>query len=239
MLRILLGLLALCAPALAAAEVPLSVFVAKQGLHDLKISPDGDYVAAKVQMKSQTALAIIPLADPKKVVKVLPPGFDGSVADYYWAGPGRVVIEVAMQYGSLDWPARTGELWAVDADGKNEMYLFGYRAPEAVGSNIRRVTVTYADAEVVRTLPDDPHHVIIAVDDWNSTADNASTHTYRLNVDNGILDHADGISAPGVFSFLADRTGEIRYAVGSDPDHHVVTYARPIPGAEWKLINTS
>ena len=239
MLRTWLCLLALCAPMLAAAEVPLSVFATKTGLFDMKISPNGDYVAAKVRIKARVALAIIPLADQTKAVKILPPGFDSGVAEFYWAGPKRVVIEVAMQYGTLDQPELTGELYAVDADSKNDLYLFGYRGREAVASNILGVRATYASAEVVRTLPDDPHHIIIAVDDWNTTADNASTHTYRLNVDNGILDHPDTLSASGIFRFLADRSGNLRYAVGQDPEHYVVTYARASDKADWKLINSS
>ena len=239
MLRTWLCLLAMCVPMLAAAEVPLSAFTAKSGFYDMKISPNGDYVAAKVRINAQVALAIIPLADQTKTVKILPPGIDTGVAEFYWAGPKRVVIEVAMQYGTLDQPERTGELYAVDADGKNDLYLFGYRGREAIGSNIHTVTKTYADAEVVRTLPDDPHHVIIAVDDWDTTADNASTHTYRLNVDNGILDHPDTLSAPGIFRFLADRSGNLRYAVGQDPEHDLVTYARASEKADWKLINSS
>ena len=239
MLRTWLCLLALCVPMLAAAEVPLSVFTTKSGLSDMKISPNGDYVAAKVWIKAQTALVIIPLADLTKPVKILPPGLDSSVAEFYWAGPNRVIMEIAMRFGTLDQPELTGELYAVDADDKNELYLFGYRGRAATGSNIHGVQATYASAEVVRTLPDDPHHVIIAVDDWDTTADNASTHTYRLNVDNGLLDHPDTLSAPGIFSFLADRSGNLRYAVGFNPEHYMVTYARPSEKAEWKLINNS
>jgi len=241
MARIWLCLMVLLAPALASAEVPLSAFTGAQQVHDVKISPDGRYIASLISENGQTSLGITPISPGNsKKGAVVAPGDLASVADFWWVGPNRVVMALAAGYENFEEPILTGELYAANADGADQKYLFGYRAPAMVtGTAIQHVSQTYGSAEMVRTLPDDPQHAVIAEYDWDNTnSDNIFYTTYKLNVETGAL--TDEVRAPteGDMDFVASRSGIVRYATGTDEHLSLFSYVRG-PDGSWKELNSS
>src|SRR3546814_14588725 len=66
-------------------------------------------------------------------------------------------------------PSPTGEIYAIDVDGKRGNYLFGFRGEGVkTGTRIGRNTRENAYGELIRTLPDDPDHVLIAYYNWDA-----------------------------------------------------------------------
>ena len=61
------GFLVCFAPALAAAEIPLADFARHDRYRDVKISPDGEYLAASAIVHDKAVLSLIHLADMKGV----------------------------------------------------------------------------------------------------------------------------------------------------------------------------
>ena len=230
-------LAALAGPASAHAEVPLTAFSEFNDVYNVKISPDGTYVAAEIYTGDGTGLAIIPLADPKKLIKIVP-SYD-VLADYWWSGPDRVVISIGRQVGSLEAPVPTGELVTAKAEDGHISYLFGYRGSTDAG-RVKRIEATDASADVIAApIKGDPDHVAVSVLPWDfATTEEAREETYRLNVTDGMLSNEQAAPAAGIFDYLTDWAGLVRYAVGVDERFRRLVFRHPSGDGDWKQVNT-
>src|SRR5262249_50342530 len=105
---------------------------------EAKISPKGSYLAVIGQEGGKRTLVFIDLKS-RKIASVLRPDAQDMVGRFDWANDRRVVAEIVSQDGTLTSGVNNGELYAVDADGKDGKMIFGYRAGEIqTGSAIRR-----------------------------------------------------------------------------------------------------
>ncbi len=237
--RLSLCLLALILPMAAAAEVPLADFARLNDFENVQISPKGDYLAAVIPSDDQTVLVVLRLSDGKPIGKFAP--ISGkSVHDYTWVGPERLVIETAIQDGLLGQPKPTGELIGVDTDGGRASYLFGYNAPTDFGSLIHKhqnQNSASGWAEVVDGLPKDPHHAVIAVNNWDMDQDTQRTVAYTMDVEGGALDKRVESPILGFSQFMTDASGVVRYAVGEDSHQNLLTYFRKSEKDPWTAVN--
>ena len=124
-MRILNAVLALLIGGLAwpaAAQVDLDAYLKRDSYERIKISPTGEYMAVTVPLEDRTVLAIMRRAD--KVITAKAMGGEHSlVDDFWWANDERVVVAMARRLGTQDAPYATGELHAVNVDGKQGMLL--------------------------------------------------------------------------------------------------------------------
>src|SRR5471030_871896 len=104
----IVALLFLCAGALHAQPVSYADLARHQQYRDVKISPDGKYLAATAIVKGQTVLALIHLGD-KKGGNIVTPREGNEVIDFWWATPTLVVYTVGVARGGFDQPLPTGE----------------------------------------------------------------------------------------------------------------------------------
>jgi dipeptidyl aminopeptidase/acylaminoacyl peptidase len=219
------------------ADVPIKSFAKRPDYYDVKISPQGDYIALLVpDGDGQTGIAVLSLS-PAKILSKISLGDHRSASQYWWVSPNRLVVTPALEYGTLEQPFGTGELFAFDADGKNQKYLFGYQGADETGTLIHQVTKTYGAASILRTLPDDPDHAIIEVSSAYNSVDSGHIESYRLNVNSGFLDHRDASPVPGYSNLLTDRKGELRFASDSRNFEDIQMYFRPVASGEWVLMN--
>ncbi len=142
----------------AADPIPVGDFARHAPFRDVKISPDGDYVAASAVIDGKAVLSLIRLADMKGVN--VRPRDEDEVAQFWWVGPHRVLYSVGEKTGGLEQPVGTGELFAVDADGGSPKLLIGYRA------NAERVSADVITPVVVRD-----NDVLITKLRWNGSHD--------------------------------------------------------------------
>lgn len=240
MIRKYLCLLALGVPALACAEVPLKEFAKLDSFEQVTISPKGEYLAAVIPSDDQTVLAVLRLSDGKPIGKFAPAS-GKSVYSYSWAGPNRLVLETAIQDGTLGQPQLTGELIGVDADGGAASYLFGQDAPTDTGHIFHKhqeQNSTSGWATVIDTLDKDPRHVIIEVNMWGKDEDTQRSSAYPMDVNDGFLGDRTESPILGTSDFLADPTGVVRYAIGADPHQKLLTYFKKSSKDEWTSVNT-
>jgi len=237
MKRLLVGLLA-CMALPAAAEVPLADFARNDSFSEATISPDGRFVALKVPIGSQKGVAVFDIAK-RKLISKTSMGADRSVLSYWWAGPNRLVVSLAEDFGYHEAPESTGELYALNADGSDGAYLFGYRGSRGeMDTRLSHETAHRGSAEVIRTLPDDPDHVLIGVRDWGANKDYGIDTAYRIDVHTGKL--SEGLAAPisGLVGFAADAKGFVRYAIGRDEHYNTRTFVRSPENPSWVTLNT-
>ena len=117
-----LGVGLLAAP--VASAVNVDAYIKKDRFNDVKISPNGDYLAATVPFEDKTALVILRRSD-NKVTANFRLEKNTHVADFWWVNPDRVVISMARKIGALDQPQLDGNLYAINADGTQPGLLVG------------------------------------------------------------------------------------------------------------------
>jgi dipeptidyl aminopeptidase/acylaminoacyl peptidase len=240
MKRLLAGLAGLAALATANAQdpsqIPVIDFVKDSEAMSARLSPNGDYLAIEYTIENKRVVAIMELATGK-ITTVLKFSVGESVGRYVWVNPTRLVVSLARGFGALDQPYLTGELFGIDASGKNGTYLFGYQGRGKADTRIQvGVANERASAYVVATLRDDPDHMLIQTRPW---ADKSATDTLaslvRMNVKNGqrkIIDQLPML-VPDV---IADPTGRILFVAGLNRDSQWELRARTGDDKPWVTV---
>ncbi len=219
---------------LAAAAVPLADFSRHAQYQDVKISPDGDYLAASAMVGGRTVLALIHLADMKGA-NVVPRNGD-DLAGFWWVAPHRVMYTVGERVGGLEAPMSTGELYAVDADGGNANILFGYRVGEDHGAtHIEHAVSERASGRLIAPLRDDPRHALIETYPWDVSSIGAVPEAWKIDLGNGTKVRVATAPMRNA-SFMADNKGNVRFAWGKDVDQKIKVYYRTGEGADWQRI---
>jgi dipeptidyl aminopeptidase/acylaminoacyl peptidase len=233
---IVAALLLLFFGALQAQPASLADLAKHPEYRDLRISPDGKYLAATAVLQDgQTALALINMSTMKPII--LRPSDD--VADFDWVGPERLVYSVGRRIGGYDAPLGTGELFAVNGDGTGTNMLYGYRKTAVnadSGSLIQHATSEQGNASLIAAIPGDPRHILVSVSSWDSTGYELELPVaYRMDVLSG--DKVKLLTAPmrGA-EFMADHQGRIRFAYGTANDGTWKVYEHPINGDGWTLM---
>jgi dipeptidyl aminopeptidase/acylaminoacyl peptidase len=222
------------------AEVPLADFAASPAYGDVRISPDGENLAATMLQNGQVVLALFTV--PGMNIKALRPREGDDVADFAWVAPDRLIYNEGQHVEGNDRPFSTGELFTVKADGTGVAMLFGYRAGEQghTASHIQRATADAAAGFLIAPLRDDPNHALIATYAWNGPGHSANKlgvhpEAYKIDVRDGRKSLVTTSPLRGA-DFLADHSGAIRFAYGIDTDQVRRVWYRDTDG-DWKLLH--
>ena len=210
------------------APLPVDDFFRHSEFDDIKISPTGEYLAASVKLAADTgALVVLRRADLSQVGALRLAG-RSFITRFDWASPTRIVFSVGESSGSKTNPSPTGEVLAMDFDGKNERILMGPRATRRGGS--------IEGGTVVDTLPADDEHVLVTVFGIGAAPGMDFPKLERLNINTGarkLIARAPIANA----SFLADQRQRARLAWGVDKDWNQKVYYREPAGGEWRVIH--
>jgi dipeptidyl aminopeptidase/acylaminoacyl peptidase len=207
-----------------AGAVDLERYLRDDAFTNIKISPDGTYVAASVPLQDATAIAILRTSDMAMIGSFRPPR-DNHAGSFDWVSNQRLVIGLAQKWGRLDKPRPTGELYGINADGKSGELLVGYRVG---GLNDSQVSAFLTD-----DLVDDERNVLIAV--W-PFAENPYTRIERMDAVTGRRIVVARSPVQGAY-FTTDNGGEVRFALGSGSDNVQKLYYRVQRGDDWVLLN--
>ena len=226
-------LCAACAPAFA-ADVPLADFARHPQYRSVKISPDGEYLAATAVVGERTVLSLIHLADMKGVN--VTPREGSELVSFLWAAPRRVVYTIGERFGGLDAPLPNGELYGVDADGGGAKLLFGYRAAENHGAtHIQHAGSDLAFGFPLAVLRDDPRHMLITSYPANGSTSGVYAEAYKMDLADGTKTRV-AIAPMRNATFVADNAGHVRFAYGRENDQTEKVYYRADDGAAWEKI---
>jgi len=215
----------------AQRQVDLEQYLKRDGYGRIKISPDGRYYAATIELEDRGALVILRRSD-KKVVGGSAGVKDSVVDNFWWAKDDRVVLSTAERFGSRDQPYPTGQLFALGIDGSRVKTLVGPKVEtnmvDTYGGNS-----TWEMASLIDTLPADPSNVLISA--WDMST-NPMTRVEKLDVYTGR--RVQVASAPvRRAAFVADVAGNVRFAEGARDDNYRKLYYRDSDHGEWRLVN--
>lgn len=218
-------------------DIPLKSFTRPVEFSDVTISPDGKYLAAIAPSRDDPYKNMIAILDGRtaKVLQAVHSGQDQLIYSYFWASNNRLVATFAMKPDGLDTPGRTGELFAINADGSHPVDLFGFRAGDAenFGSRGKR---RIAFAEPITTQPLDGDQILIAVNDFTTDRVGSFTGIEKLNVQNGVSVRI-GTSPARNAELVADHAGQVRAAYADNNYSGVLLWVRSSNDSPWVLAN--
>ena len=222
---------------ISASDIPLKSFIQAAQFSDVTISPDGKYLAAIVPASDDPYKNLIAILDGKtaKVLQAVHSGQDQLIYSYFWASNDRLVATFAMKPDGLDMPGRTGELFAINADGSHPVNLFGFRAGDSdnFGSRSKR-RIAFAEPISTQSLGND--QILIAVNDFTTDRVGSFTSIEKLNVLNGASTRI-GTSPARNAELVADHAGQVRVAYADSDYNGALLWVRSSNDAPWVLAN--
>jgi len=221
----------------SAQPAPASVeqFVKLDAFEQLKISPTGEYLAASAPVGDKSVLIILRRRDMQRTgLMVL--GSRTHVEDFWWVNDKRVLLTTSEKDGAFDTRYATGEIFGVDADGKDQSLLVGWRrGAQAVDSRIKSRKRELIGAFMVDDLPENDDYVLVSVVPFTA-GEQPFTTLQKMHVRTGarsVIARAPVRRA----RFAVDHRGVARFASGAGVDLKSKLYYRTGDDAPWELLN--
>ena len=121
---LLLAVITLGAATAAAEEIPLKDFWKQSEFEQIRISPDGKYLAATVPDEETRALVIF-TREKREITGVARFADKRQVGAFTWVNKDRVAFTMSDRAGRLVRPVPRGELLFMRADGKEKTSYAG------------------------------------------------------------------------------------------------------------------
>ena len=217
--------------AMAAAALPLEHFTRFADFGSVKISPDGQYLAATTDSNGGSSLVFLNLQDKKLGAGIRTPD-TMEILDFEWVSDTRVVYTLAERFPGYKKPVPTGEIFAIDRDGSRKAVLYGYRAGQmSTGTQIPVREASYATPVIISTLKDDDKNILIAEYSWEQS--DPRPRITRLNVYNG-QKKSLGTAPLAAAKIVVDQQEQVRFAVGYNEKSDLAVIWKTEPGANWQ-----
>jgi dipeptidyl aminopeptidase/acylaminoacyl peptidase len=229
-----------------AGQLPVETFFTYAKITQIKISPDGKYLAMIVSDdktgESRKILAVVTADSSHKLTATFRTIGDQLISDLYWAGNDRVLTATATQTGSFDPPFGDGALWAVNVDGTQKKQLMptdsGNRgSQQLVGASSSRGEAVYFWGMLHRDLKD-PKHVTIYGGTYQGASYDQPEQAYELDIYTGALRQI--VQSPTLSGgFVTDNQGNVRLATGDKAasGDQQIFYRADGSTLEWKDLS--
>jgi len=187
------------------------------------ISPDGQHIAVSVHNtdngENRYQLAVLHLPDLKYISR-LDMNAHYVPANITWVDNRRLVMSTGELTGFSESPVSTGDVIAVDMDGKNKRVLYSDRMRDSISAqrNILKIPVGFG---VISGLPDERNGhfyltVYPAAEGGGSEGQAHKTRIYDIDAATGNVKDLGAIDQDG-YEFVV-HDGVVRYAYGEDND---------------------
>jgi len=210
--------------------IPLNVFAGNATYEAIKISPTGEYLAATFFNPEDVTESRLVVLDISNMVVTAMAHVRGNdfIANFFWANDERIVGQIAQKVGWQDEPFLTGDMVAMNWDGGRKRWIFGRRKDGGRAVN---------GATVLSTLPDESRIILISSNNF-AVSEGSYTEAISLDIYNGRERRITRAPARNA-SFLADQSGEIRYAFASNPENDNANEIYEKKRNDWILINST
>lgn len=224
-----------------AEPLPVEHFVRHGDYLDMKLSPDGKHIAARIRFDNRVFMAILDSKTMKSVGGMKPQNND-IIHTVNWVSNERVVFEYAEKQTYLDRPIPTGELYATNIDNSKQAMLYGYRAEDSnTGSRFSKKKDSYASQKILSFLEEDSDHILIIEYPWSKRGnvyyDDRKKRPFvtKLNVFNGKKRKLETLPHPGAQAF-ATKQGQVNFMSWMSADGEVHAAYRKNNDSEWQEL---
>jgi len=206
------------------AQPPIEAFAKMPTFTDLKISPGGKYVAARLFLDDRYTVSLFKLVDGRLEYYY---GFGEdetySVAWFEWVSPNRLVVSAAftgVRGGLSRVQTEERRLYALDAEATEMVPLFRTRSNE--------IPIQIQD-RVVSFLPEDPKYILVQY----HAREKLNPGVYRVNVTK-MTGHKRVIGDRwGVDRWSADVGGDVRLGEGMKSSGDKYLIVRRKDSKDW------
>ncbi|MGN6228553.1 MAG: alpha/beta hydrolase family protein [Dyella sp.] len=217
--------------ALAKDKIPVESFARHAFVSTPRLSPDGQYVAVRMDDKDGAhALVIYRISDMSTPVSMLRMPKYEVPANIVWVSSTRLIIEKGSEVGSIEKPMLTGEIIATDMDGKHQDYLYGYNSQYTKRASTRTNDLGWGFV-VGRPEPANGHFYM--------SSRNYDTHNksflYDVNAEKNAR-HLIGEIGVDNMEFMVGADGQAHFAYGRNNDYQYVVYHRS--GNAWTKMDS-
>ena len=215
-------------------QYSVSDFFKNSDFAALRLSPNGEWMAAIGPYEGRRNLFTMRLSDRKaaRLTSLTSKGredYNRDIAFFFWANDERLIFGVDADGNE------SFSLYAVNRDGTEQRELF---------KGDRGIVLFATYTRLLDRLRDDPDHILVT----NNERNKFYPDVFRLNIHNGRMARVE--TNPGYFQgWMTDWDGNVRFAVGH-PDSRgraledgellrQLSYYRPAPDAEWQVVHTT
>jgi dipeptidyl aminopeptidase/acylaminoacyl peptidase len=225
--------------------------LAKPNAYDeVKISPDGRYLATSQFVSDTPVLGLVNLADMK--MQGVGARDDSQIVNFEWVAPDRLMYSIGERWNGMDQPVANGELFTIKGDGSDAAMIFGYRASGQMASastHIKQAEPDIAIGSLIAPLLQDPGFALIKSYPLNHTVNannfGGSAYTdsfsgsfpeaYKINLRDGKKTRVLTSPLRRAY-FVADHQGVIRFVIGAGDDQKQKILYRANDSAAWETV---
>jgi dipeptidyl aminopeptidase/acylaminoacyl peptidase len=204
------------------------------------LSPDGEHIAVTVKAEDKDGdnnyqLAILHLPDLKYISRLdMAPTF--LPINVTWVDNKRLVMGTGKETAFAEAPSATGDVIAVDIDGKNKRLLYSYRERGSGGAGTTNILKIPMGFGAISGTPDKANgHFYLTVNPFpergGSDAQANKTIIFDVEALSGAVKEIGSINADG-YEFVV-HDGVPRYAYGQDNDWKDHVYYRTGADKDW------
>jgi len=207
---------------LFAEKVPVEHFFKNPDISDIKVSPNGRYYAATVNVQDEKQLAVLD-SKTKQVLNLFAFAKENQeIGGFGWFNNERIYATLVAKVGPLDQARPTGFLFAGNIDGSKRVQLLPEPSkPGRSGDRPRGYNI-------LNTLGKDDRHILISMYEGRYQV------IYKLNIYTGSKIKVDK-SPYKDMSLIADQTGFIKGGVQFDRDNQkIFIHIRNQKTDEWE-----
>ncbi|MBR7798441.1 alpha/beta hydrolase family protein [Undibacterium fentianense] len=214
--------------------VPVEHFISENMFSNPRLSPDGQHIAIKVKIMRNGRLTpmlhIYSLPSLQLISTMALPKFEIPLS-VYWISNTRLVVTKGLEVGLREAPQATGEVIAVDLDGKKFEYLYGYDNFKSSNKGTR-----YLDDRGYGTLEgineNKNGNIYLGVHLWQGK----SSSLYEIDTFKSTRKLITDIAKPNL-SFYLTANGVPRFATGYDDENQQIVFRKDSAGQAWQAMS--
>jgi dipeptidyl aminopeptidase/acylaminoacyl peptidase len=222
--------------------IPEADFAKHPPLGAPALSPDGQHIAVSVHSEengeSKYQLAVLHLPDLKFVSR-LDMAATFQPADITWVDNKRLVLGTAKETAFSEAPRLTGDIIAVDIDGKNKRMLYSDRSRSSTTAmmNVLKIPIGYGSISGTPDRANGHFYMTVYPAPERGGSDAQANKTLLFDVDavTGNVKEIASISADG-YQFIV-HDGVARYAYGTDNNLKEHTFYREAADQPWNELS--
>ncbi len=229
---------ALSATGTVAAQDAAKLLAKEPEYQGATLSPTGEYVAVTTPFEDRRALSLIKLSGnyDRSVIKfdigpdtrsgriVIPQPFAPT-----WTDDNRIMVSKSKDYGFFGSLAFTGDIYAANADGTDQVQLFGYLKDSG---NKRARVKDEGYANLIDLLPGTKGEALFRFVPWVAGNSRNKTSIYRVDTYRGTRTQIDSFDDSVYVD--ADNNGKLRVNTRYDLQDVQHVQFKAQPDSEWK-----
>ncbi len=196
------------------------------------LSPDGKHFAITVPIQGKSGLVVFSIQN-LKAVAAFNVEANQDILRFWWANDERIVVNLALEGASADYPLLTGELFALNIDNTRKFAIAGFAAGDS--ADYQFLDPLRSDKKLIRVVRSDvktkqlglARPAAYTLDIYKRARIVTGTNVKQKRLENRYRSpYPEG-------GFVVDNEGELRLAYQIDRDSRLKISRRDYSAGQW------